>query len=292
MDKDSKLIFENYRKNLFVEAWSYDPNNGQQALQQEDPNALVEIDALNNLLARAADPASVISFLMNLQKYLNPGSITKGFVEAYLRFKKSGETGNLKLKINDVCSKSLSDANSALNTVVESVAAAKQQGKDAAFIGKGLDMNIAKIEKNLRNIINLQKEYDKINESELQKRSTGASVLETDTKSPSDYFKEFSTQLNQKGISATEPTNIEDVVKAITTYISNTFSGSTQTPASSGANQQSATGFSARGNSPDNAIQIPWSQFSNGNTSYRKEDFINKKFKDNRSNIYYEVIDG
>jgi hypothetical protein len=288
MDRDSKLIFENYKKALVVESWSYNPNNGQTALQNQDPNGLIDVGTINNLLAKAGDPSSIIRALLWLSRQ-NTSQYILDLVKAYLNFYKSGETGNLKIKINETCEKSLNDAKQALETIISSSTSAKQQGKPASFIGSGLDMNLRKIENSLNNIIDLEKQYNSINERELQKQSTGANVLPTDTLSPKDYFKQFATFLTEKGVSRGEPTNVSETVKNIADYITTLFDGTA--PAASSVSP-GVTALPARGNSENNPIQITWSQFSNGNTNYRKEDFINKKFKDSRSNIFYEIIDG
>lgn len=287
MDKESKLIFEKY--NLIFEAWTYNPSNGQTALQNQEPGALIDMGMFKNILAKAGDPASIIQALMWLSRQ-NTSQFIIDMAKAYFNYYKSGETGNVKLKINETCEKSLNDAKQALETVITSSTNAKQQGKTASFIGAGLDMNLRKIEISLNNILELQKQYDTINEQELQKQSTGQNVLPTDTVTPTSYFKQYATFLMEKGVARDEPTNVSEVVKAVTDYINSVFEGTTQDQ--SAAQSSGVTLPAARGNSENNPIQIKWSQFSNGNTSYRKENFINKKFKDKRSNIFYEIIDG
>lgn len=290
MDKESKLIFEKYTNALIIEAWSYNANNGQTALQNQEPDSLIDVGFFKNLLVKAGDPSSIIQGLM----WLSRQNMSQWFIDlakAYYSYYKSGETGNLKLKINETCERSINDAKKALETIISSSTNAKQQGKDASLIGTGLDMNLRKIELNLNNILELQEQYNLINEKELQKQSTGTNVLPTDTTSPSEYFKQFTDFLAEKNITTEKPTNVSEVIKSVTDYINSIFNSTAQDrPVTQNSSEVAVPG--AIGNSESNPIQIRWSQFSNNNPTYRKEDFIGKKFKDNRSNIFYEIIDG
>jgi hypothetical protein len=236
-DKDSQLIFENYRKRVLLnENFEFDESKAKIDLQRQDSNQSYFFDLIKNpidkLLIKARDPKSILDAIST-----SPTPKLKTWVSLFLNIKnyfEEGETTVDKQKLEELCQQTIEESKKSVDTILDIIYRGKKIDKSLEDVQKYLNVEILKIKENLTLILKQKTVLQKILDKEFQKATEGKKIWDPRKQKNIDldvdrYILIFSDYLVEKGITNQAPKNIEGIVNSLVFFVNKSFNGSTPT---------------------------------------------------------------
>jgi hypothetical protein len=236
MDKDSKVIFENYLTRLVTEQFNYDEQSGATGADQETNQNITINNMVNRLLVTS--PMDFIKSVNGIANVLGPlNMVTPGRIQmvyggilALSRFINKGETGRELINLEKIADNQYNEAERSAQQLQKIVIESKKINKDlnSPDVSRVLNSLIFKIKLNFKNINDISVKVDAVKEKRFSKIIGGDDQIEINIKPVSEYFRQFSSFLSSSGITQRPVNNVEEVEAALVQYINTSYGSGDQ----------------------------------------------------------------